>query len=549
MDPPPSSSFARSAYNQPYGNGNENGNGNGNGYKFENLPSHATSFSNFGVYKPASRWPNPSEFFQSPSSEHSGHIDQNSMRQFHQLQYRFPLDVRNSLQVMQSRPSSKRRRVGDNSFATFDSQVKICGNEGIYFAADPSECCSTCDSGEPCSESVCGVEKDVLVPCSDSSCEPYGCTAQSCLEDSPSQHLELNGESDPSEGRLSAWTNNAWSTQAPRSHKDLSFDLNKYDPNLIGGTIQPEASSASPTPSLGMSMATPQSDPTMLPSPHYPDDSYPRSDFGSELSNTGTQFNGNFALFECQWRDCGLPMQSQDELFNHFHQQHLDSQMAFSCPMPSSCRLPAGSNPVDHLKMDHGLSFGTDNNGIPCPAPNCLPSEMYCNPSMLHMHIDQAHATPAQGQLQCRWKSCNASVSDPYQLLEHMHEEHQISIPHTPGDISLPVDLPTTFPIGISTSLPVPEEENHLACKWKIGENSLCGIVCLSEKELQDHVKKLHLKDLSGETGYLCQWQGCTREKKYGIEKCGFSQRGKLERHMATHTGCQYHFFIKETVR
>jgi hypothetical protein len=72
---------------------------------------------------------------------------------------------------------------------------------------------------------------------------------------------------------------------------------------------------------------------------------------------------------------------------------------------------------------------------------------------------------------------------------------------------------------------------------WK-ADNQVCGLICQSEVELQTHIKCNHLDSLDKSSGYRCLWEDCKR-KEMPLEKQGFSQRGKLERHMATHTNCK----------
>jgi hypothetical protein len=72
---------------------------------------------------------------------------------------------------------------------------------------------------------------------------------------------------------------------------------------------------------------------------------------------------------------------------------------------------------------------------------------------------------------------------------------------------------------------------------WKT-DDQVCGLICQSEVELQTHIKCNHLDSLDKRSGYRCLWEDCKR-KEMPLEKQRFSQRGKLERHMATHTNCK----------
>ncbi|RDL41970.1 uncharacterized protein BP5553_01949 [Venustampulla echinocandica] len=128
------------------------------------------------------------------------------------------------------------------------------------------------------------------------------------------------------------------------------------------------------------------------------------------------------------------------------------------------------------------------------------------------------------------------------------------SLPPTPNVPSYPETFPSgpigelsgtgalfTSPDGWS---PKPEfgaaSIDHFSChccKWKDENGDVCGQVRENEASLQMHIVKEHLVDLDKSSNYRCQWEDCGRLAKRGEEKSGFSQRGKLERHLATHTG------------
>ncbi|KIL95202.1 hypothetical protein FAVG1_02134 [Fusarium avenaceum] len=73
--------------------------------------------------------------------------------------------------------------------------------------------------------------------------------------------------------------------------------------------------------------------------------------------------------------------------------------------------------------------------------------------------------------------------------------------------------------------------EPDFTCQWLCEDGVLCSKKFGGNKELQDHCKNEHVKNLNkGENGFCCTWYGCTRPGP-------FSQKSKLERHMQTHTG------------
>ncbi|KAJ8061246.1 hypothetical protein OCU04_010316 [Sclerotinia nivalis] len=417
-----------------------------------------------------------------------------------------------------------------------------------------SECCSSCPSGSLCAESDCD-GNDVVVACTSPECEQPVCTSpecenpvytEPCVKDGAlSRRCSVVGDIQTSDKMFPTWDNFLAMSRAEQQRPSA---FHTFAPGLRDDQAQEEIS-PSPvptTPSLVLNMETPYSDMAVSQAPGPPMHQLTNNMSVSSLSGTGMRFGDGLEMFNCNWLDCGQPMHDQYEWHKHFHQEHIDPQFTFNCPMPSgSCQTPLDSNPLDHLQMNHGFTFDENLNGFPCPAPGCLADEMYCDPSMLHNHIDQMHAIPLQGQLQCQIDSCNTSYQDPNQFFNHLNHDHNLPIPMTPveeidlSSISMPVEAKAQEEVEEEIA-PLAKNErseshNHLSCKW-LTNNHLCGQVFTSESDLQTHVKDFHLSVLNKTSGYFCKWQGCSRKHKMGVKE-GFSQRGKLERHMASHTG------------
>jgi hypothetical protein len=245
--------------------------------------------------------------------------------------------------------------------------------------------------------------------------------------------------------------------------------------------------------------------------------------------------------FNCAWAECQMPFATPEEWASHLHQVHVDPQMSFDCPLQSdTCPETLTSHPLDHLQAAHGFDF-TYNNYI-CPAPACLENEIFCNPAMLHNHFDQAHAIPASGSLYCQWNDCNSTFTDQRELLCHLTSDHRLINPmndqsvHESGIQPEAIDSPAEIPDD-----ELSEAGSNSPCQWTTG-SSRCAVVCENPKELQEHINEHHLKDLNKSTGYFCQWENCNRKKMR--DKAGFSQRGKLVRHMQTHTICECLLYV-----
>jgi uncharacterized C2H2 Zn-finger protein len=146
---------------------------------------------------------------------------------------------------------------------------------------------------------------------------------------------------------------------------------------------------------------------------------------------------------------------------------------------------------------------------------------------------------PASGALLCQWNFCGTLFSDQHQLFTHLNEDHQLPdlrLTNTGADCATHTEM-VQYPTAIADD-ELPGDDASNRCKWKTGYDHVCGAVFNTEEDLQKHVKDEHLMSLSNKSGYFCQWENCGRPAKLG-DKAGFSQRGKLERHMATHTGCK----------
>lgn len=418
-----------------------------------------------------------------------------------------------------------------------------------------SECCSSCPSGSLCAEPDCG-ENNVVIACTSPECEQPVCTSPECEEPI---FAELCAKDGGLHRRSLVAGDNATSNGPTFDNHHVALHTQQQFSTFLRNVQPSHEMSPSPvptTPSLAPHMDTPYSDTRVSQTPGLATQELPNNMSGSSLSGAGMRFDDGLDMFSCNWLDCGQPMHDQQEWHKHFHQEHIDPQFTFNCPMSSgSCQAPLNSNPLDHLQMNHGFTFDQNTNGFHCPAPGCLTDEMYCDPSMLHNHMDQMHAIPLQGQLHCQIESCNTSFQDPNQFFSHLNHDHSLPIPMTPVEeidlsgISMTAKQGTeeeaeeevedglVEDVSHPEKNEAPESINHLSCKWTTG-NSHCGRIFTSETDLQTHVKEVHLSILNKTSGYFCKWQGCSRKHKMG-DKEGFSQRGKLERHMASHTGCK----------
>jgi hypothetical protein len=483
-----------------------------------------------------------------------------------------------------TQPFNKRQKIEHPPSPSYGAdilqEVVRRGDQGSV-AGPESECCSSCSDGipcaspdcAPCSEPGCNSKTIEVIPCNKKACEQPACTDQCLRIGIQNQQALLNQGIVPREQVTSKSVEPPWNPQLPRA-------LSEMRKASLGGMLDPALKafdgpeyasvSASPsptTPSMGNNIQTPYSLNTGLPTSQlglFTRQNTYTMQSGDVLSGTGAMFNSlpqpwseqtfselnnlnNASPFHCTWDGCSLPFMSYDEWLPHLHKDHVDPQMIFGCPIQAeNCPQTIDTNPLDHLKMDHGFIFDMNDNSFSCPAPDCLPTETFCDPAMLHNHFDYAHATPADGGLRCRLEKTCDFFGNYNQLFSHINEQHQLP-PMTKDeeiDLSLPIatavqlDRPTEGGISYPENggSPSTDETVH-CCMWK-ADNQICGLICQSEVELQTHIKRSHLDSLDKHSGYKCLWDDCKR-KEMPLKKQGFSQRGKLERHMQTHTNCK----------
>ena len=465
-------------------------------------------------------------------------------------------------------PALKRQRTGAQSAdanLTIGNMFNTTGNSRRN-SVDTSQCCSSCSEGEPCAEPSCEIQKEAVVACMQAECQQPPCPDE-CLSGTLRGGTALRQGPVSSSTRLSDWNYSAWNSQLQRPSSQMPPDLFRGT-DLIDATgragelhspSRPSSSLPTPT-SMVNNMVTPLSPSTASATPQSMNRAHTEQASASVsiLSGTGMMFDaqssqwdqqnlsnatlGNGApIFNCEWSGCTQPFANQQEWTDHIHIAHVDPQMSFYCPVPTAnCPLTIGRHPIHHLEEDHGFNFLVSNE-FSCPAPDCHSEQVFLNPKMLHNHFDQAHAMSATGSFVCQWNSCDASFSNPHELFDHLNHKHQITTLLDTGvnDGPLPnEELGGPYPSIIPDLISEEDDDTGNICKWKTEHGSICGTVYEAEKELQAHVKQAHLKSLNNRVGYNCQWQGCSRPAKLG-NKAGFTARGKLERHMASHTGCR----------
>lgn len=212
----------------------------------------------------------------------------------------------------------------------------------------------------------------------------------------------------------------------------------------------------------------------------------------------------------CSWTNCHQRFQTPIIRDQHVHTEHFHPQIKVPCSQ-NDCAEFSGTDLPTHLKRNHDIMLGEE----ACFVENCSfdPNGDYS----LEQHVDQKHSTPVGDGLFCGWAGCNeGSIAAPDEFATHLQVKHEVLI-----------------------------WASH-ECQWKDeGSHHICGERFTSPKDLQEHTKTAHLAGLSKKVGYICRWDGCDRASKTDKNKLAFAQRGKLERHMQSHTKCKEPYPVK----
>ncbi|KAF8474725.1 hypothetical protein BDZ91DRAFT_649933 [Kalaharituber pfeilii] len=207
-------------------------------------------------------------------------------------------------------------------------------------------------------------------------------------------------------------------------------------------------------------------------------------------------------------------------LDNHVVQTHIRPQIGFACQWEACGEAEKDlSHLLDHVKASH-TSNTNQGNGHVCLWQGC--NATFTNSEDLSHHLTNVHLQSPIGGLLCQWEACGIQADGPDGLTTHLHRDHFLS------SISEASGSTTTS----SASYCTPPLDQTLVCQWaEVEGGPICGKQFATADALQVHAKDDHIAILKKKTGYFCRWAGCTRREKE------FSQKGKVERHMQTHTG------------
>ncbi|KAI9848129.1 MAG: zinc-finger protein [Thelocarpon superellum] len=261
-------------------------------------------------------------------------------------------------------------------------------------------------------------------------------------------------------------------------------------------------------------------------------------------------------LFTCHWGDdCQAQYDDLDVLSQHILDSHVDPMHPLPCQWNNCAESFHPTALISHLQEAHAPdeSFpgGAGLANHACLWEGC--GAYFTTVNALARHIERVHGS--NQPVYCQWEHCGTPADDPSELTKHLRADHfadpflwekvQSSDPSVlslePPSRSVSVIGMTTIPPTPSSTMPPPanmvrpQAEPSLVCQWTDGvdgrEEALCAQTFPGPGALQEHIKTAHVAKLHKKDGYFCQWNDCERR---GIKS--FSQRGKLDRHMQTHT-------------
>jgi len=230
---------------------------------------------------------------------------------------------------------------------------------------------------------------------------------------------------------------------------------------------------------------------------------------------------------QCKWvqggSQCDTTLYGWRALDYHVQEQHIKPQTSLHCQWNHCEEDIDPSALLTHVKRKHSPA----GNEHVCLWHGC--DAMFEDADDLDRHLRTKHVS--KNELHCEWEQCGAIAINPKDLSLHLQTDHLMD----PGSISLENNT-TLVDAG---ALKTPDVIVEHVCQWMLEprdslKDATCGMIFESAGHLQQHLKDAHLKAVSSKFDLSCRWRGCDR----GSDK-PFSQKGKLERHLVTHTGCK----------
>ena len=228
----------------------------------------------------------------------------------------------------------------------------------------------------------------------------------------------------------------------------------------------------------------------------------------------------------CQWleTDQQCPVSASPAALSlHVTKDHIDPNAWLPCGWSHCDQTVESQHILEHVSQDHRPDQYV------CLWQGCGYS--FSSGEELATHMSTMH-TP---KLDCHWGGCDFSLMDPDALKVHVNDEHlnmnfEDFHQDTGDDVSF-----ASFSSPSRHDLVLASDSGPHFCQWMDGSvsNKTCGASFQHENDLQDHMEKIHINDLSKGGSYVCRWQDCSG---FGNPHNG---KHRLRKHMWTHTGCK----------
>ena len=282
-----------------------------------------------------------------------------------------------------------------------------------------------------------------------------------------------------------------------------------------------------------------------------------RDDFADLINYDTAESSGSMP---CQWLEtdhqCSVTGPPA-AISKHVYKDHIEQSTWLPCEWAQCDQTIESQHLLQHVVQEHRLDQYV------CLWQGCGYS--FSSDEELAAHMSAMHCS----KLDCHWGGCEFIDMDPAALKTHVTDEH-LNLYSNSGFLSHPysntlsatpliASKPQLSQVSRSPSFSIPPSphnsfqnfsgppkipsgglEKH-QCLWRMTESahSICATCFSHENELQGHVEKAHLSDLSarshplGSAAFVCRWQGC---KAKGSSHNG---KDKLRKHTYTHTGCK----------
>lgn len=419
-------------------------------------------------------------------------------------------------------PSDLTLFMGDGD-SVFPRYVPMDG-DAMYLERCSSPCAESC-------KSQCGEDGDADI-CRDPDCEDVSdfCTDTDCLE-----QVACSSNACPVTGLSPADEEAAAATLASIHGRS---SVSSASPG-VDGELSTQAQS-----SLRLATsASPQS--SLMASPA----------LSAHYTNTFPNYYAHqpmtMGFYQTTPADFGINLDLVDDLITHHNPQYPSHSTPHfrPCPLDNAplltrrCMLPRGAyhepdaQSMGRMVEANNYDMLPDACGVYLSGPDeVLPHIASNHPrafTSLQSYLEASTTVPGMNDMnKAALLSAMGAMGPPPKI-----EGGELFDPYSTTPSSTPHDSATPLTQGSDVTLDTVDSTIKLTCKWREESGVLCGQHFDDSESLHQHVVT-HSRNLKkAGMGHRCRWAGCSRPD--GPKGC-FPQRTKLERHLQTHTACEF---------